>query len=68
MFDKIAEKGYYSEKDGAEIIRSIVEAVRFCHLRGVVHRDLKVELNFYFVSFIATSPRTFSAGQNRLRV
>eukprot|EP01128_Nolandella_sp_AFSM9_P005646 TRINITY_DN2773_c0_g1_i1.p1 TRINITY_DN2773_c0_g1~~TRINITY_DN2773_c0_g1_i1.p1 ORF type:complete len:716 (-),score=127.00 TRINITY_DN2773_c0_g1_i1:82-2229(-) len=43
LFDKIAEKGYYSEKEGSKILRTIVEAVHHCHSVGVIHRDLKPE-------------------------
>ncbi|CAN0915636.1 Calcium-dependent protein kinase 9 [Linum grandiflorum] len=43
LFDRICAKGHYSEKEAAEICRSIVNVVHFCHFMGVVHRDLKPE-------------------------
>ena len=42
LFDRIVEKGSYTEKDASMLIRQILEAVDYMHERGVVHRDLKV--------------------------
>eukprot|EP00752_Nemacystus_decipiens_P018346 g16458.t1 len=33
----------YSEDDAALTVKKIVNAVRYCHKRGVVHRDIKLE-------------------------
>lgn len=49
LFDRIIARGYYSEKDAAEIIRQIVNVVNICHFMGVMHRDLKPE-NFLLTS------------------
>lgn len=43
LFDRIVKRGHYSEKNAAQIIRTIVEVVQHCHSMGVVHRDLKPE-------------------------
>jgi len=43
LFDKIVEKGNYSEKDASNIVKQILEAVKYLHGHGVVHRDLKPE-------------------------
>lgn len=42
LFDRIVEKGSYTEKDASNLIRQILEAVQYMHAQGVVHRDLKV--------------------------
>lgn len=42
LFDRIVEKGSYTEKDASHLIRQVLEAVDYMHEQGVVHRDLKV--------------------------
>lgn len=44
LFDRIVEKGSYTEKDAADLIRQVLEAVDYMHEQGVVHRDLKVSV------------------------
>mmetsp|Transcript_12129 Transcript_12129/g.16529 ORF Transcript_12129/g.16529 Transcript_12129/m.16529 type:complete len:521 (+) Transcript_12129:221-1783(+) len=43
LFDRIVEKGHYSEKQAAGVFRTIVKVVAQCHALGVMHRDLKPE-------------------------
>jgi len=43
LFDKIVEKGQYSEKEASNIVRQIVSAVAYLHEHGIAHRDLKPE-------------------------
>eukprot|EP00026_Physarum_polycephalum_P012813 Phypoly_transcript_13147.p1 GENE.Phypoly_transcript_13147~~Phypoly_transcript_13147.p1 ORF type:complete len:350 (+),score=62.81 Phypoly_transcript_13147:63-1052(+) len=43
LFDKIVDKGQYSEKDACNIVKQIVAAVQYMHDHGVCHRDLKPE-------------------------
>ncbi|KAM4739630.1 calcium/calmodulin-dependent protein kinase type IV-like isoform 2-T2 [Anableps anableps] len=47
LFDRIVERGYYSERDAAHVIKQILEAVAYLHGNGVVHRDLKPENLLY---------------------
>lgn len=49
LFDRIVQKGHYSEKEAAKLIKTIVGVVEVCHSLGVMHRDLKPE-NFLFDS------------------
>ncbi|KAF3515570.1 hypothetical protein DY000_02063535 [Brassica cretica] len=37
--------GKYSEDDAKAVLIQILNVVAFCHLQGVVHRDLKPEVN-----------------------
>ncbi|RDX41969.1 Pkinase-domain-containing protein [Lentinus brumalis] len=43
LFDRICAKGNYYEEDAAELIRTIMGAVKYIHDCGIVHRDLKPE-------------------------
>ena len=36
--------GRYTEEDAKTIVVQILSVVAFCHLQGVVHRDLKPEV------------------------
>ena len=49
LFDRILEKGSYTEKDASNLIRQILEAVDYMHDKGVVHRDLKVRAVVMYV-------------------
>ena len=45
LFDRICEKGNYFEKDAAAIVRTIVDAVKYLHDHGIVHRGTEYPLS-----------------------
>ncbi|GLJ39874.1 hypothetical protein SUGI_0815450 [Cryptomeria japonica] len=49
LFDRIIQRGHFSERKAAELTRIIVGVVEACHSLGVMHRDLKPE-NFLVVN------------------
>ncbi|XP_055818931.1 calcium-dependent protein kinase 26-like [Solanum dulcamara] len=55
LFDRIIKRGHYSERQAAELGRTILGVVEACHSLGVMHRDLKPE-NFLFVNEEEDSP------------
>ncbi|KAH0759754.1 hypothetical protein KY290_023247 [Solanum tuberosum] len=48
LFDRIIQRGHYTERKAAELTRTIFGVVEACHSLSVMHRDLKPE-NFLFV-------------------
>lgn len=47
LFDKIIEKGTFSEEEARQVFKQMMLALNYCHSQGVAHRDLKPE-NFLF--------------------
>ncbi|XP_022780460.1 calcium/calmodulin-dependent protein kinase type IV-like [Stylophora pistillata] len=47
LFERIVERGYYSEKDAADAVRQICDALAYIHKHKIIHRDLKPENLLY---------------------
>jgi len=43
LFDKIVEKGSFSEAEAAWVMKQLISAVNYIHTNNIVHRDLKPE-------------------------
>ena len=55
LFDRITDKGCFSEAEAHEIFLQIMQALNYCHANGICHRDLKPE-NFLFLTKADDSP------------
>lgn len=49
LFDRIVEKGFYTEMDASRLIRQVLDAVNYLHSMAIVHRDLKVQRYLIFI-------------------
>ncbi|CAD7702477.1 unnamed protein product [Ostreobium quekettii] len=43
LFERICDRGAYTEQDAADAIRTMLQVVAHCHDMGIIHRDLKPE-------------------------
>uniref|UniRef100_A0A673I699 Calcium/calmodulin-dependent protein kinase type 1D-like n=1 Tax=Sinocyclocheilus rhinocerous TaxID=307959 RepID=A0A673I699_9TELE len=50
LFDRILDRGVYTEKDASRVIKQVLEAVSYLHQNSIVHRDLKPENLLYYSS------------------
>ena len=50
LFDRITDKGSFTEAMAAHYMDQILNAIFYCHSKGIVHRDLKPE------NFVLDSP------------
>ncbi|OWZ70960.1 hypothetical protein AYX14_03670 [Cryptococcus neoformans] len=55
LFDRITERGKFTEKDAVECIRQVLQATAYLHEHNVAHRDLKPE-NILYKTRDADSP------------
>lgn len=55
LFDRIIEKGQFSEAEARHIFTQIMHALNYCHKNKICHRDLKPE-NFLLLTKADDSP------------
>lgn len=46
LFDHIISSGSYTEKDAANVMKTILTVIAHCHDMGVIHRSFIFNLNF----------------------
>lgn len=54
LFDRICDRGRFTEKDASSTIRQVLEAVAYLHQNDVVHRGLSARRNVSRSMFILT--------------
>ncbi|ODO04909.1 hypothetical protein I350_05519 [Cryptococcus amylolentus CBS 6273] len=47
LFDRISERGKFTEKDAVDCIRQVLQATAYLHSHNIAHRDLKPENILY---------------------
>lgn len=55
LFERIKRKKHFSETEASYIMRKLVSAVSHMHDVGVVHRDLKPEVQNHLLSYVIQS-------------
>eukprot|EP00920_Eleutheroschizon_duboscqi_P024271 GHVT01060281.1.p1 GENE.GHVT01060281.1~~GHVT01060281.1.p1 ORF type:complete len:192 (+),score=15.82 GHVT01060281.1:129-704(+) len=49
LFQRIREARAFTEEDAVVAMRQMLSAIKFCHAKGFIHRDLKAE-NFMYMT------------------
>jgi len=66
LYAKVIARNKITEKDCASWTRQLVEVLKYCHGRGVIHCDLKPE-NVLFVDDTAVDIRVIDFGLSKVR-
>ena len=43
LFDKILEIDQFTEREARDAVAALLDAISYCHAKGVIHRDIKPE-------------------------
>lgn len=43
LFDRIVSNGKLTETEGRKMFQQLIDGISYCHIKGVFHRDLKLE-------------------------
>jgi len=65
LLDRIRRKKHFTETEASLITRKLVSAIEFIHSKGVVHRDIKPEVQGYHFSGISGNLE-FGRGQGKV--
>jgi calcium-dependent protein kinase len=55
LYERLATQRRYTERDAAQVLFGQLEAINYCHMHSVVHRDLKLE-NWVYASSAPDAP------------
>lgn len=55
LFERISNKGHFTEKEAMDLFSQIIHALYYCHSFNICHRDLKPE-NFLYLNDAEDSP------------
>lgn len=53
LLERLKKKKLFAEGEASQLMKSLVSAVSFMHEAGVVHRDLKPEVNIWITKWIS---------------
>lgn len=43
LFDRIVKKNFYNEKEARDVVLTVLNGMKYCHDKGIAHRDMKPE-------------------------